>query len=183
MKGERVARVLAVILWSAIGGVIMAFIFTSAFLPAFSPIAMGAFQAVILGPLLCGFVVGALLANLEIHNVEYAAILMAIIAMALIFVMMFVPMLTGTAQSLLQLPTSDISRQAMILSSVFLIPFSMMGAVLGKAFGEVALPSDEEVMLRRRLLEETREWHEMLRRHGKEREAGEGEEGDERPPD
>lgn len=155
---------LSALLWSSVGAVVLAFIFTSAFLRTFALIPMGAFEAVILGPLICGFVVGALLSHLDLQGVAYSALLMAIMAMVIIYATMFLPLLTGSAQTLIELPTTDQERQAMILSSLFLTPFIMMGVVVGKAFGEVALPSDEEVESRRRLLVETREWHEQLRR-------------------
>ncbi len=163
MRGESWKLYLGGLLWAGVGAVVIAFVFTSAFMRTFTPIPMDAFNAVVIGPLFVGFVVGALLTEADIRGIAYAAILTAILSMALIYVMMFIPMITGTATNMLQLPMTDFERQAIILSSVFLIPLTIMGTILGKAFGEMALPSDEEVERRRLILRETREWHALLR--------------------
>jgi len=170
MKAKAVLTGLYPLLWPPFGGLVIAFFFTSTFLSKFSPINVGGFEALFLGPMVVGFLIGILLGEYEIPTLQYVSILTSIIAITIIGLAIYAPVISGEASSLAEVPQTVDERQSMVITTVFLIPLTMIGSVLGKAFREVALPSEEEVELRKVILKETREWHRDLSKRKREEE-------------
>jgi len=162
--------VLHSIVWGTASGVIVAYFFFSAFFPEFSPFPTGdvgfAFLAV---PVFCGFIMGVMLSEYELNVVIYASFVLTMISLAFIFLTVFLPLITGTVTDIAHLASGEQQRQAIVLSSIFVLPISVIGGIFGKAFGDSYLPSDEERAIRRMLAKDTRKWHEMLQTYFEEK--------------
>jgi hypothetical protein len=152
-----------VLVWGLASAVVVTYFFFSAFFPEFSPIDPGdAAFAFLVIPGFCGFVMGAMLSEFEEKISIYGSFILTAMAVGLIFVILFLPLITGTVEEMSQLGSSDQERQAVVFSSIFILPVSLIGSVAGKAFGEAYLPSEEDKVARRLLIKDTKKWHEML---------------------
>ncbi|MFQ5884612.1 MAG: hypothetical protein ACE5IO_05870 [Thermoplasmata archaeon] len=155
--------VLHSIVWGAASGVIVAYFFFSAFFPEFTPFPSGDVGiAILVAPAFCGFIMGIMLSEYEMNVVVYASFVLTMISLAFIFLTVFLPLITGTVTDIAYLASGEQERQAIVLSSIFVLPISVIGGIFGKAFGDNYLPSDEERAIRRMLAKDTKKWHEML---------------------
>lgn len=162
--------VLMVLGWTLASAVIITYFFFSTFFPEFSPIDPGdAGIAFLVVPGFCGFVTGAMLSEFDEKVAVYSSFILTSMAIGLIFVVLFLPLITGTVQDMTQLGSTDQERQSVVLSSIFLLPISLIGSIAGKAFGEVYLPSDEDRIARRLLIKDTKRWHDMLQSYIREK--------------
>jgi hypothetical protein len=151
------------LLWSFLGGLIVAAFFAAAFFREFSPIALGDPGAVILFvPILTGFLLGVLLTDEEIVMAAGSGLLSSIIALSLITVFLYAPSLVGVAKSTQPFAAFSLSRIA--LSAVLLVPLVVVGSVIGRGVGDLFLPSVRVRAELEVLREETRRWHEALDR-------------------
>jgi hypothetical protein len=156
--------------WSLASAVVITYFFFSTYFPEFSPIGPGdAGIAFLVVPGFCGFVIGAMLSELEEKIAVYASFVLTGMSIGLIFVVLFLPLITGTVADMSQLGSSDQERQSIVLTSIFILPISLIGSVAGKAFGEVYLPSDEDRVARRLLIKDTKRWHNMLQSYIREK--------------
>ncbi|UCD91661.1 MAG: hypothetical protein JSV43_05270 [Methanobacteriota archaeon] len=163
---KRLYAVLHSIVWGTASGIIVANFFFSAFFPEFTPFpALDVGIAILVVPAFCGFIMGIMLNEYEMRIAIYASFLMTMISLAFIFVTVFLPIITGTVTDIVQLASGEEQRQALVLSSIFVLPISVIGGIFGKAFGDVYLPSDEERTLRRMLAKDTKLWHRLLQKY------------------
>jgi hypothetical protein len=161
---------LLVVLWASASAVIITYFFFASFFPEFAPLDPGDIGlAILVVPGFCGFVMGVMLSEFEEKVSVYGSFVLTLISVGLIFLVLFLPLLTGTVDDMAQLGSSDEDRQAMVFSGIFVLPISLIGTVAGKAFGEVYLPSDEERAARRFLVGDTQKWHEMLQSYVREK--------------
>lgn len=147
--------------WSFLGGLIIAAFFIAAFFGEFGPLQFEDTGAVILFmPVFTAFVLGLLLVDYELLQTVVGAVLTTVIAVALILLFMFAPLLAGVAGQggLFQ----QFALQRAALSAVLLFPLVLLGTVVGRAIGERILPPDETRKRRDALAAETRAWHEQL---------------------
>ncbi|MFQ6106277.1 MAG: hypothetical protein ACE5QF_01620 [Thermoplasmata archaeon] len=165
---------LLAVLWTFCGAITMASFFFISFFPEYSPFAEGEIGfSVIFAPLAVSFMVG-LLANE--HNVSVMILLsisIVFIAAVIAFLAVYAPILSGIVSNATYLPSTDEQRMSMVFSTLFIIPLTVIGTVLGKAVGGVVLPSEEELIERKLLIERTREWHERMARRDPESEKSE----------
>lgn len=162
--------VLSVIVWGTSSAVIVAYFFFSAFFPEFSPFGGGDVgTAILVIPAFCGFLMGLVMNEYAMKEIIYGCFVLTVLSLVLIYITVFIPMITGTATDVGQLASGEAERQAIVLSAIFILPVSVIGGVLGKAFGISYLPSDEERALRRLLAKDTKKWHDMLQSYLHER--------------
>ncbi|OGS49686.1 MAG: hypothetical protein A3K65_05025 [Euryarchaeota archaeon RBG_16_68_12] len=151
------------LLWSALGALIVAAFFITAFFGDFSPLRLGDSGAVILFvPVLTAFTLGLLLTDYELLSAVMAALLTTGIAVGLIVAFMAGPLLAGVAGEGSQFQEWVVQRVG--LSAVLLFPLILLGTVVGRAVGERILPPEEVRTRREALMAETRAWHEQLSR-------------------
>ena len=143
------------LLWSVLGGVIVAAFFVIAFFPDFGPFRFGDAGTVILFvPLFTAFILGLLLVDFELVQTVIAALVATGVAIGLVLGFMYSPDLAGVAVG----PP----RYEGAFSAVLLLPLILLGTVVGRAIGERILPP-QTILDRQKALEaETREWHERL---------------------
>ena len=169
--------VLMVLGWTLASAVIITYFFFSTFFPEFSPIGPGdpgiAFLVV---PGFCGFVIGAMLSEFEEKVALYGSFLITAMSIGLLIVVLFLPLITGTVEDMTHLGSTVQERQFYVLSSIYILPISLIGSIAGKAFGEVYLPSDEDRIARRLLIKDTKRWHDMLQSYIREKMRKEEEE-------
>ncbi len=159
----RVREAAILVLWSALGGVVVAAFFIAAFFPGFGVLQFSdPGTAVLFVPVLTAFVLGLLLVDYELLASVVAALLTTGFAITLVLVFVFSPLLLGVASQgeLLQL----FAVQQVALSAIFLFPLILLGAVVGRAVGERILPPEDIRRRREALMAETRGWHEQLSR-------------------
>jgi hypothetical protein len=150
-------------IWIFVGAVIVSAFFVAAFFADFSAIEVGDPGAVLLlVPLLTGVLLGILLTDAEIVVAAGAGVLCAILAVTLVGVFLFSPLLAGVAVGSTPYAAFSISRVA--LSTVVLFPLVVVGSVLGRGVGDLFLPSPRLKKQIEDLREETRTWHEALDR-------------------
>jgi hypothetical protein len=167
---KRSYKILSVIVWGTSSAVIVAYFFFSAFFPEFSPFGGGDIgTATLVIPAFCGFLMGLVMNEYDMKEIVYACFVLTVLSLVLIYVTLFFPMITGTAADVGQLASVEEQRQAIVLYAMFILPVSVIGGVLGNAFGTSYLPSDEERELRRLLAKDTEKWHEMLQSYLRER--------------
>jgi hypothetical protein len=177
---------LSALAWGIVSAVIIAYFFFSAFFPEYAPIVLGAAGiAILVIPAFTGFLMGIMLSDYEEKVVIYGSFFVTLFAIVLIFVVLFLPLITGIAADVSELTSGDERRQAVVLSSIFILPIALVGGIAGKAFGDTYLPSDEERALRRMLAKDTKRWHEMLQAYSreKEKEKEQEETPEEKPPE
>jgi len=149
--------------WTFVGAVIVAAFFVAAFFTRFSAIEVGDPGAVLLlVPLLTGILLGILLTDAEIVVAAGAGVACATIAVALVAVFLFSPLLAGVAVGSNVFAAYSISRVA--LSAVVLFPLVVVGSVIGRGVGDLFLPSPRLKQQLEELREETRRWHDALDR-------------------
>jgi hypothetical protein len=162
--------ILMVLGWALASAVVIAYFFFSTFFPEFSPFAPGdAGIAFLVVPGFCGFVIGTMLSEFEEKVAVYGSFILTAMSIGLIFVVLFLPLITGTVGDMAQLGSSDQERQSIVLTSIFILPISLIGSIAGKAFGEAYLPSDEDRVARRLLIKDTKKWHDMLQEYIREK--------------
>jgi len=146
-----------------LGGVTLASFFVAAFFHAYSTFWTGDPGAVILlMPLLTGLLLGILITNDEIVVAAGAGLLAATLAVVLIGLFLFAPLLAGVAPANRATEAFSISRT--VLSALLLFPLSVVGSVIGRGIGDLFLPSARVRAQLEALREETRRWHEALER-------------------
>jgi hypothetical protein len=154
---------LTVLGWALVSAVIITYFFFSTYFPEFSPIAPGdAGIALLVVPGFCGFVFGMLVSELEEKVAVYGSFVLTGMSIGLIFTVLMLPLITGTVEDMSNLGSSDQERQSIVLTSIFIMPISLIGCIAGKAFGEAYLPSDEDRKARELLIKDTKKWHDML---------------------
>ncbi len=149
------------LLWSLLGGLIVAAFFITAFFGDFGPLTFGDPGLVILFmPLFTAFILGLLLTDFELLQTVVAALLTTSIAIGLVLAFMFAPLLAGVAVegALFQ----QFLLQRVALSAVLLFPLVLLGTVVGRAVGDRILPPEDVRRRQKALMEETREWHDRL---------------------
>src|SRR2546426_4069389 len=130
---ERVVLVGLFLLWSVLGGVIVAAFFVAAFFGDFSPIRFGDPGSVILFlPVFTAFVLGLLLVDCELVHAVLAALLATGIAIGLVLAFMLAP---GLAHVAVGPPPYEGA-----FAAVLLFPLILLGTVVGPAIGGRILP-------------------------------------------
>src|SRR2546428_8936910 len=130
---ERVVLVGLFLLWSVLGGVIVAAFFVAAFFGDFSPIRFGDPGSVILFlPVFTAFVLGLLLVDYELVDAVLAALLATGIAIGLVLAFMFAP---GLAHVAVGPPPYEGAFAAGLL-----FPPILLGTLVGRAAGGRILP-------------------------------------------
>jgi len=143
------------LLWSVLGGVIVAAFFVAAFFGDFGPIRVGDPGIVILFmPLFTAFILGLLLVDFELAHTVLAALLATGVAIGLVLAFMYAPALAGVA-------VGPPPYQG-AFSAILLFPLILLGTVVGRAIGERILPPQATLDRQKALMAETREWHEQL---------------------
>ena len=154
---KRVLSAGILLLWSVLGGVIVAAFFVTAFFAEFGPIRFADAGTVILFmPLFTAFILGLLLVDFELTQTVIAAFVAAGVAIGLVFAFMYSPDLAGVAVG----PP----RYEGAFSAVLLFPLILLGTVVGRAIGERILPPQAVLDRQKALMAETREWHEQLKK-------------------
>ena len=157
------------LLWTFCGAVTMATFFFISFFPEYSPFAEGEIGfSIIFLPITVSFVVGLLANEFEVPVTVLISILLVIISVTIAFLAVFHPVISGIVVDPTDLPSTDEQRMSMVFSALFIMPLTLIGTILGKAVGAVILPSEEELIERRWLVERTREWHAALARRDEE---------------
>ena len=157
------------LLWTFCGAVTMATFFFISFFPEYSPFAEGEIGfSIIFLPITVSFVVGLLANEFEVPVTVLISILLVIISVTIAFLAVFHPVISGIVVDPMDLPSTDEQRMSMVFSALFIMPITLIGTILGKAVGAVILPSEEELIERRWLVERTREWHAALARRDEE---------------
>jgi hypothetical protein len=152
----------------------MATFFFISFFPEYSPFAEGEIGfSVIFLPITVSFVVGLLANEFDVPVMVLISILLVIISVVIAFLAVYSPLLSGVVGDPRLLPSSDEQRMSMVFSSLFILPLTLIGSVLGKAVGAVVLPSDKELAERRMLIDRTRKWHDALAKRNEEPEESE----------
>jgi len=113
-------------------------------------------------PILTGFLLGVLLTDEEIVTAAGSGLMSSIVALVLIAVFLYAPVLAGVAKSTQPFAAFSLSRIA--LSAVLLVPLVVVGSVIGRGVGDLFLPSTRMREELEALREETRRWHEALDR-------------------
>ncbi len=157
------------LLWTFCGAVTMATFFFISFFPEYSPFAEGEIGfSIIFLPITVSFVVGLLANEFEVPVTVLISILLVIISVTIAFLAVFHPVISGIVVDPTDLPSTDEQRMSMVFSALFIMPLTLIGTILGKAVGAVILPSEEELIERRWLVERTRKWHEALAKRDEE---------------
>jgi len=160
---------LLALLWTFCGAVTMATFFFISFFPEYSPFAEGEIGfSIIFLPITVSFVVGLLANEFEVPVTVLISILLVIISVTIAFLAVYHPVISGIVVDPRDLPSTDEQRMSMVFSALFIMPITLIGTILGKAVGAVILPSEEELIERRWLVERTRKWHEALARRDEE---------------
>ena len=152
-----------ILLWTALGALVIAAFFIAAFFRDFSPLAVGDPGAIILlVPILTGFLLGVLLTDEEIVVAAGAGVLAAVLAVLFVGVFLFSPVIAGVAGATQPFAAFSVSRIA--LSTVVLFPLVVVGSVVGRGVGDLFLPSVRVKEEHEQLREQTRQWHDALDR-------------------
>ncbi|MFQ5909401.1 MAG: hypothetical protein ACE5IJ_01615 [Thermoplasmata archaeon] len=160
---KQVYEALLAVLWTFCGGITLASFFFISFFPEYSPFAESEIGFnVFFAPIAVSFMVGLLANEFDVSTMVLLSISLILITVLIAFVAVYSPLFTGVINDPSLLPSTDEQRMSMVFSSIFIIPLAIIGTVLGKAVGGVFLPSEEELIERRILIERTREWHERL---------------------
>jgi len=156
------ARAVALfLLWCFLGALILAAFFLAAFFGDYGPLHFSdPGTAVLFVPVLTAFTLGLLLVEYELVASVVASLVMTGIAIALIVLFVFSPLIANVASQgeLLQL----FAVQQVALSAIFLFPLVLLGTVVGRAVGDRILPPEDVRRRRDALMAETRAWHEQL---------------------
>ena len=154
---EKVVPAGLFLLWSVLGGVIVAAFFVAAFFGDFAPIRFGDPGVVILFlPVFTAFILGLLLVDFELVQTVLAALLATGIAIGLVLAFMVAPSVAGVAFG----PPPYEGA----FSAVLLFPLILLGTVVGRAMGERILPPQAVLDRQKALMAETLEWHAQLSR-------------------
>ncbi len=151
------------LLWCALGALILSAFFIGAFFGDYGPLRFSdPGVAVLFVPVLTAFTLGLLLVEHELVASVVASLVMTGIAIVLILVFVFSPLIANVASQgeLLQL----FAVQQVALSAIFLFPLVLLGTVVGRAVGDRILPPEDVRRRRDALMAETRAWHEQLSR-------------------
>lgn len=163
---------LQVILWVSCGALTLATLFFISFFPEYSPFAdMEIGFNVIFAPLAVSFMVGLLANEQSVPIMVLLSLILVFISVIIAFLAVYAPLVSGVVGDAAYLPSTDEQRMSMVFTTLFIIPLTIIGTVLGKAVGVVVLPSEEELLERRMLREQTLEWHERLATRDEEPEA------------
>lgn len=151
------------LLWVGLGAVTIAGFFVMAYFHALSPVQIGDPGLVLLPvPLLIGFILGVLLTDEEIVLAAGAGVLTAVLALALITLFLFSPVLAGVVAG--DRAFAAFSLPQVMLATILLFPLVVVGSAIGRGFGDLFLPSPRVQQQLAELREETRRWHEALER-------------------
>lgn len=163
---------LQAILWTSCGALTLATLFFISFFPEYSPFAsMEIGFNVIFAPLAVSFMVGLLANEQRVPVMVLLSLVLVFITVVIAFLAVYSPVVSGIVGDASYLPSTDEQRMSMVFTTLFIIPLTIIGTVLGKAVGGVVLPSEEELLERRMLREKTIEWHERLATRDEEPEA------------
>ncbi|MCK4367186.1 MAG: hypothetical protein KAW84_04500 [Thermoplasmata archaeon] len=171
---QSVYRASLALLWTFCGATTMASFFFISFFPEYSPFGVGEIGfSIMFLPITVSFVVGLLVNEFDVPAVVLISILLVVISVVIAFLAVYSPQVSGIVVDAGDLPSSDEQRMSMVFSALFILPLTLIGTVLGKAVGAVVLPSEEELIERRWLIERTRKWHEALAARDEEPEESE----------
>lgn len=169
---ETIRSWLFALFWTICGAITMASFFFMSFFPEYSPFAEGEIGfSVIFAPLAVSFMVGLLANELDVPVMVLLAVILVLVSVVIAFLAVYSPLFSGVVADATQLPSSDEQRISMVFTTLFIVPLTVIGTVLGKAVGGMILPSDETLAERRLLVQRTREWHESLTRREDEEES------------
>ena len=165
MTGEFKSKIrsgLMVTFWSLVGAIIITFFFLSTFLSDYSVLPLRDAGAIFFGPLFCGIIVGIILKESDIPAITYSTIMMTFFAIIFILIVLIAPSFIG-------MPTFEVliymdGPRVLALSAIFIFPLSLIGMVIGKALGETVFLTESERRELRQIREETRKWHEQLKK-------------------
>ena len=163
MAERRWRRWALVLLWVGLGALTIAGFFVMGYFHALSPVRTGDPGAVLLFvPLLTGFLLGVLLTDEEIVVAAGAGVLAAFLAVALIALFLFSPVLAGLAAGDRTFAAARLPE--IMLSTILLFPLVVVGSAIGRGFGDLFLPSPRVKQQLEELRAETRRWHDALDR-------------------
>ncbi|MCK5548472.1 MAG: hypothetical protein KAI64_05625 [Thermoplasmata archaeon] len=147
--------------WSLMGALVVTYFYISIFLSEFSPLPLRDASTMFFGPLFCGIILGIVLKDSEMPTLTYSTVLMTFFTLLFIFLLVILPYLLG-------IPVLSYILVSMGLlgfltySSIFILPMSLIGVIIGKALGETLFLTQTEREDLRHLKEETKKWHEEL---------------------
>ncbi len=156
-----VISALTTLFWTLIGSIIITYFFISTFLSEYSPLPLNDASSMFFGPLFCGIMIGIILKESEMPALTYSTILITLFSLLFIFLLVISPILIGLPVLLNTLITIDVIKY-MALSSIFILPMTLIGMIMGKALGETLFLTRDEKKELGRLRDETMKWHEEL---------------------
>lgn len=157
------ATPLLFLVWTFLGAVIVSAFYVASFFAAFSALLIGdRGAALLLVPLLTGFLLGVLLTDAEIAIAAGAGVLCASLAVGLVALFLFSPVLAGVAAT--STASAGLSLSSIALSTIVLFPLVVVGSAIGRGVGDLFLPSAQAKRRSEQLREDTRRWHASLKR-------------------
>lgn len=158
--GSRLQRVLWAPGCVLAGAVAAAGFFVNAFFPQWAALRLDSGLALLVMPLLCGFLLGALLAESDLAHVAVAGLAMTFLVLGFVGLFLWAPSLSGLPAVIEGV--SLVTVRQVGLSAILLFPFIITGCVLGHGFASSFLPPEHVKDELRQLREDTRRWHEEL---------------------
>jgi hypothetical protein len=177
---SRLRVFLEVMMYSLAGSVPVAAFFILAFFPGYVPFSITETGTVlILAPLIVGILYGFMLSERDLRSVAAGTLVIVISSSVLVTVFIVSPILAGVASAAPAVSPGEVLEifiaQRILLFMVLSFPVLLLGAVVGRALSERVVPSEELRRELERLRKETREWHELLKKTGRLKQADTGE--------
>jgi hypothetical protein len=159
---SRLKTDLDIVLWSLVGAVIITFFYLSTYLWEYSIVPLRDAGAMFFGPMFCGIIVGIIIKESDMPAITYSTIIMTFFALLFIFVVLISPSFLGIPP--FPIFTFMNGPRIMALSAIFIFTLTLIGMVIGKALGETVFLTVEERKELKEVREETRKWHEQLKK-------------------
>ena len=148
------------IVLSVLSSIIITYVYVSTYLSDYSPFPLVHPLLYFFAPLLCSMAVGVLLKDFEMLTMLYAALFMTFISVCLFLLVLMSPSIAGIPGYATHLTITGLGLTGPLVA--FILPFTIIGAFLGKIVGEYIFLTEEEKVKHKALVEETKRWHSML---------------------
>ena len=147
------------IVWSVSAGIIVSFFFSTNFLAWATSFNPGG-SALFISPLVCGLILVVVTWEFEAIYTVFAAMIMTVTATVGVMLTLISPILFGVA-GFLDAYYIFVAQNVMI-TIILILPISLMGSMVGRAFAESTIMSPSYRAERDKLRQETEEWYRML---------------------